>query len=534
MGGPEQDAGWTAAHSIAGKRNPWSMVGVISIATFMVALDTSIANVALAHIGGSLSVSYDESTWVLTSYLVANAVIIPASGWLADVLGRKRYYMMSVSLFTFASLLCGLAPNLSSLVAARVLQGIGGGGLAPVEQSMLADTFPPSRRGLAFAAYGIVVVVAPILGPTFGGWITDNASWHWVFLINIPIGLGSLALVSALVSEPRALRERTAALRRGGVRFDYVGFAFVALWLGFMEVTLDRGQQEDWFASPTIVCFALIAAVSFLSLIPWELMRPDPIVNVHLFRRRNFAISGLLFLVLGIVLFSTIQFIPQLLQEVLGYTATNAGLALTAGGVATIVAMPVVGVLSSRVDVRYLVLFGFATQALSFWQMGHLSTDLSFADAAFVRMLQAVGLPFLFIPITTVAYVGLRPEENNQASALMNVIRNLGGTIGISTVQTMLSRHAQVHQSHLVEQLNPLNPTYVGALAQSTRALSGQGAAAGGAALGQMYRSVVQQAQMLAFIDVFYFLLAVTLCVLPLVFLMRRAEPGRGSGEVAL
>jgi MFS transporter, DHA2 family, multidrug resistance protein len=528
-----QDAGWTPARSVAGDRNPWSIVAVISIATFMVVLDTSIANVSLGNIAGNLAVSYDEATWVLTSYLVANAVILPASGWLADVLGRKRYYMLSVALFTGSSLVCGLAPNLTVLIIARVFQGLGGGGLQTVEQSMLADTFPPSKRGMAFAAYGIVVVVAPILGPTLGGWITDDFSWHWVFLINVPVGIASLSLVSALVAEPPALREHTAALRAAGVRIDYIGFAFVALALGFMEVTLDRGQQDDWFASPMITWFAIVGALAFLALIPWEFLQSKPLINVRPFERRNFAIAEALFLALGVVLFGTTQFIPQLLQEVLGYTAENAGLALTAGGVATILVMPAVGILSSRVDARYLVAFGFSAQAIAFWQMGHLSTDMSFFDAAFVRMLQSVGLPFLFIPLTTVAYVGLRPAENNQASALMNVVRNLGGTVGISIVQTLLARGAQSYQSQLVDNLNPLNANYTNALQRMTHSLAAQGAAASGDALGVLYRTVQQQAQMLAFIQVFHVLLWVTLGALPLVFLMRRARP-HGAQEVSL
>ncbi|HEX4079858.1 MAG TPA: DHA2 family efflux MFS transporter permease subunit [Rhizomicrobium sp.] len=517
---------WTPARSVAGGRNPWSIVAVISIATFMVVLDTSIANVALAHIAGSLSASYDEATWVVTSFLVANAVIIPVSGWLADVIGRKRYYMISVALFTGASLMCGLSQSLSFLIIARVLQGIGGGGLQPVEQSMLADTFPPSKRGLAFAAYGLVVVTAPILGPTLGGWITDNYSWHWVFLINVPVGLLSLALVTIFVDEPKALRDRSAELRRGGLDVDYVGFAFVALWLGCMEVTLDRGQRDDWFASPMITVFAIVAALSFLAFIPWELMRKNPVVDVHLFRRRNFVISSLFFVVLGVIIFGSTQFIPQLLQEVLGYTAYDAGLALTAGGVVTIIAMPVVGVLSNRVDARYLIGFGFGMQIVAFWYMGHMSTQMAFQNAAFLRLLQAAGLPFLFIPISVVAYVGLRPEENNQASALMNVMRNLGGTIGISTVQTLLARGEQIHQSRLVENLNPLNPNYVQATGHMTQALAGQGAGTGGAVLGYLYRSVQQQAAMLSYVDVFYLLMIVAIFTLPLLFLMEKGQAG--------
>jgi len=523
------DQAWNADRSVAGKRNPWSIVGVISIATFMVVLDSAIANVALAHIAGSLSVSYDIATWVVTSFLVANAVIIPLSGWLADVIGRKRYYMFSVALFTSASLLCGLASNLTFLVLARVLQGIGGGGLAPVEQSMLVDTFPPEKRGLAFAAYGIVVVAGPVLGPTLGGWLTDNYSWHWVFLINVPIGVASLILVTIFVEEPPAILKHTKDLRAAGIRLDYVGFALVALWLGCLEVTLDRGQREDWFSSPMIVFFAVVAVLSFVALIPWEILRPDPIINVNLFRGRNFVVSSLLMFVLGVILLGSTQFIPQLLQEVLGYTATSAGLALTLGGVATILMMPVSGVLSSRVDLRLLIGFGLVMQVIAFWQMGQLSTQMSFDDAAIARMIQSFGLPFLFVPITNMAYVGLKPEDNNEVSALMNVARNLGGTVGISTVQTMLAREGQVHQSYLVEGLNKLNPNYAVALRHITGVFHGQGTNAGGAALGTIYQRMLQQASMLSYIDVFHALMFVSLCSLPLLLLMQRAKPDEGA-----
>ncbi|HEX4271419.1 MAG TPA: DHA2 family efflux MFS transporter permease subunit, partial [Rhizomicrobium sp.] len=336
--GPKSEKGgqhWTPERSVAGKRNPWSIIAVISIATFMVVLDTSIANVALGHIAGSLSASYDEAAWVITSFLVANAIIIPISGWLADVFGRKPYYMFSVALFTVSSLLCGLAPSLPFLIVARILQGIGGGGLAPIEQSMMVDTFPPAKRGAAFAAYGVVVIVGPVLGPSLGGWITDNFSWHWVFLINVPIGILSLVLVTIFVEEPEALKRQTKKIRREGIKVDYVGFLLVALFLGCLEITLDRGQRDDWFSSGLIVTTAVICVGAFLTFIPWELSQKEPIVNIKLFKNRNFTISNLFMLLMGLIVFGTTQFIPQLLQQVLGYTATNAGLALTAGGLAT-------------------------------------------------------------------------------------------------------------------------------------------------------------------------------------------------------
>jgi MFS transporter, DHA2 family, multidrug resistance protein len=534
--GGERADGWTPERSVAGNRNPWTIIAVISIATFMVVLDTSIANVALAHIAGSVSASYDEATWVITSFLVANAIIIPISGWLADVIGRKRYYMISVALFTISSLLCGLAPNLSFLVIARILQGFGGGGLAPVEQSMMADTFPPEKRGLAFAAYGIVVIVGPVLGPSLGGWITDSYSWHWVFLINVPIGILSLILVSIYVDEPPALIKRAKKLRRQGLNVDLLGFFLVALFLGCLEVTLDRGQRDDWFGSSMITTTAIISAVAFLAFIPWELTRRNPIVRIDLYGRRNFLIVNIFMLIMGVIVFGTTQFIPQLLQEVLGYTATNAGLALTAGGIATLVVMPIVGVLSSRVDARILIAFALVIQAYALWNMSGLDTQMSFHDAAVARMIQSVGLPFLFIPITSAAYVGLRPNENNQASALMNVSRNLGGTFGISLVQTMLERRAQVHQSQYTETLNPLNPNYAEGIQRTAHVLMSQGVAqadAMKAAMGELYQSLQQQSQMLSYVDVFRTLMWVVIGVIPLVIFMQKPKKGGAGAEAA-
>lgn len=519
--------GWTPERSVAGKRNPWTIIAVISIATFMVVLDTSIANVALAHIAGSLAASYDEATWVITSFLVANAIVIPISGWLADIIGRKRYYMMSVALFTVSSLLCGISQNLTFLVLARILQGIGGGGLAPVEQSMMVDTFPPEKRGLAFAAYGIVVIVGPILGPSLGGWITDSYSWHWVFLINIPIGILSLILVNIFVNEPPVLIKRAKELRAKGFSVDIVGFILVALFLGCLEVTLDRGQTDDWFSSSMITTTACICGAAFLIFIPWELTRKEPIVRIDLFANRNFSIANIFMLIMGVIVFGTTQFIPQLLQQVLGYTATNAGLALTAGGLATVVVMPIAGFLSGKVDARILITFALIIQGLALWNMSGLDTQLSFEDAAWARMIQSVGLPFLFVTVTAMAYVGLKPEDNNQASALLNVSRNLGGTFGISLVQTMLLRRAQVHQSQYVESLNPLNPNYAEGLQQTAHALMNQGvsqAKAVHAATAEIYQSLQQQAQMLSYVDVFHTLMWVVFGVIPLVLLMQKPK----------
>ena len=525
---------WTPARSVAGKRNPWIIIAVISIATFMVVLDSSIANVALAHIAGSLSASYDEATWIVTSFLIATAVIIPISGWLADVVGRKRYYMISVALFTLSSLLCGLAPNLTVLIIARVLQGLGGGGLAPVEQSMTVDTFPPHKRGMAFAAYGMVVIGGPILGPTLGGWITDNLSWHWVFLINLPVGLLSLLLVGLYVKEPPAVEKSRQLLLRRGLNVDIVGFALVVLFLGCLEVTLDRGQREDWFSSPMITTFAIVSALAFVIFIPWELSRKDPIVRIRLFGLGNFLISNVFMLLMGVIIFGSTQFIPQLFQEVLGYTATNAGLALSLGGLATLLAMPASGFLTNKIDPRYLIAFALAIQGIALWNMSTLNTQMAFRDASMIRLIQSIGLPFLFVPITSVAYIGVRPEDNNQASALMNISRSIGGTIGISFVQTVLARRSQFHQAQYAETLNPLNPNYAVGLRHVTNALTNPRmpqSEAAKAAMAVLYHSLQRQANMLSYIDVFYVLMWVVFASIPLVLFMRKPKKF-GIGDV--
>ncbi|HEX4050096.1 MAG TPA: DHA2 family efflux MFS transporter permease subunit [Steroidobacteraceae bacterium] len=533
-GGAYAEHGWTPERSVAGKRNPWSIVAVISIATFMTVLDSSIVNVALDHIAGNLSASYDEATWVTTTFLIAQAIVIPISGWLANVVGRKRYYMISVTLFTAASFLCGIAPNLTLLILARVLQGAAGGGLAAVEQSMLVDTFPPSQRGKAFAAYGMVVIVGPILGPILGGWLTDNTSWRWCFLINVPVGALSLYLVGMLVDEPAALVRERAALLRRGLRVDVAGFALVALFFGCLEFTLDRGQTDDWFSNPIILATAVTAAVALLLLIPWELTHAEPIVPIAMFGRRNFGIASIFLLLTGTILFGTTLFIPQLLQVVMGYTAMEAGLALTAGGAATILVMPLIGALSGKVDARLMIAVGLGAQVLALLYMSHFNTDLTFGNAAFGRMIQSVGLPFLFVPISVVAYVGLAPNESNQASAMMNVARNLGGTIGISTVQTLLTRREQLFQSRMVTTLNPLNPNYTVGLNQIIHGLTARGqsaANASAAATAALYQTVQRQAMMLSFIDIFYILMIVVIVAIPLLLLLQK--PGGAAGRAA-
>jgi MFS transporter, DHA2 family, multidrug resistance protein len=525
-GGGGGGRAWTPERSAAGDHNPWLIVGVISLATFMEVLDTSIANVSLDHIAGGLSASRDQATWVLTSYLVANAVVIPISGWLSDVIGRKRYYMISVALFTASSLACALAPSLPFLIAARVLQGIGGGGLAPSEQSFLADTFPPEKRGQAFAAYGVVVVVGPVLGPVLGGVITDNLSWHWIFLINVPIGIASLLLVESLVAEPAVLEKERQKRLKKGLRVDYVGFALVALGLGCLEIVLERGEREDWLASGFILALAVVSVLSLALLVWWELSRKDPIVDLSLLGNRNFAITIAFMVTTGAVLFGTTTLIPQMLQEVFAYNSTNAGLALTTGGVATLIAMPIVGQLAGRVDTRLLLIPALVIQAVALWYMTRWNTSISYGDASFGRLISAAGLPFLFIPISTAAYVGIDPRKTNEVSSLLNVARNLGGSFGIGLSQAALIERGQYHQDRLVEGLNPLNPAYVDGVDRLNQSLGNAGDLA---TLGSLMGQVQQQARMLSYIDVYWGTMVFVICIIPFGLFLRQGKSKGGA-----
>lgn len=502
--------------SAAGDHNPWLVAVVVSLATFMEVLDTSVANVSLPHIAGNLSASQDESTWVLTSYLVSNAIVLPISGWLATVIGRKRFYLSCVALFGLSSLLCGLAPSLGLLVFFRILQGIGGGGLAPTEQSILADMFPPEQRGQAFALYGIAVVVAPTLGPTLGCWITDNFTWRWIFLINVPVCLLSLFLAGRLLVDPPAVqRERTDALR-GGLRIDYLGFAFVALGLGCLQVVLDKGQEEDWFASPVILTFAIVSAVSLLALVLWELNQDHPIVDLSLMKNRNFAGSMAVMFTTGFILIATTQIIPRFLQTLLGYTAMEAGLALTAGGVATLLMMPFVGALTRHVPAKFLITFGLLIECAACFHLSGINTHIAFSDAALARVFQAVGLPFLFVPISAIAYAGLPPGKNDDASALINTMRNLGGSFGISFATTLLAQRTQFHHSRLSESVSPYAPVFQHAPLNPLALLDAR---------------VLRQATMLSYIDIFWILGWMAAAVIPITFLLRR--PPRGAAPAA-
>ncbi|MER9180103.1 DHA2 family efflux MFS transporter permease subunit [Mesorhizobium sp. M0767] len=517
------------SRSAAGTHNPWLIAVVVSIATFMLVLDTSIANVALRNIAGSLAAGMDESTWVITTYLVANSVIIPVSGWLASVIGRKRYYMLCVATFTLASLLCGLAPNLELLILFRVLQGLGGGGMAPSEQSILADTFPPEKRSQAFALYGIAVIIAPTVGPTIGGWLTDHFSWHWIFFINVPFGILSLALVQWLLVEPDVLERERKERLKGGLKIDGIGCVLVAIAWGCLEIFLDRGQRYDWFASDFITTFAVISAIAFLLLIPWELSRSDPVVDMRLLFTRQFGTAFLVMMAVGAILFSTTQIVPQLQQTTFAYTATLSGLSMMPGGIAMLILMPVSGFVGSIVQPKYLIMMGMSVVAVALWHMTSLTPDASFRFFAFARVFLMVGLPFLFIPISTAAYVGLPPQKTNQASALINVARNIGGSIGVSLSNTVIAQSSQIHQSNLVAHTVQSSPAYQQALRQATEHFVAQGSPmveAKQQAIGWLGQLIARQATLLAYVDVFRYCAVATALLVPLALLLRSSKSG--------
>jgi DHA2 family multidrug resistance protein len=498
--------------SAAGNRNPWMIAVVVSIATFMEVLDTTIANVALRHIGGSLAADQDESTWILTSYLVSNAIVLPVSGWLANVVGRKRFYMICVGLFTASSLLCAMSTSLGMMLVARVLQGIGGGGMAPTEQSMFADTFPPEKRAQAFALYGLTVVSAPAIGPVLGGWLTDNLSWHWVFLINLPVGLLSLTLVGWLVVEPEVLRRERRELLAKGLNIDVLGFVLVVLGFGALQILLDRYELDDGFSSGFISTLGVISFASLAGLIVWELLHPQPVMNVRLLGYRSFGICcGLMFLV-GFLLISTTQLLPQLAQSLLGYNATTSGLTLGVGGVATLLLMPVAGIVTGRlIQPKWLILMAVLGIGWSMLGAAQLDLSISFWSISAVRISQVVWLPFLFIPISAVSYVGLPANRYNEGSALINLMRNLGGSVGVSFVTNMLEERTQFHHERLGEHITAYN-----GFGWNTP-------------LAPVDALVQAQASIMSYLDIFWLLGVLAIAVAPAILFLPRAPKGSVS-----
>jgi DHA2 family multidrug resistance protein len=510
--------------------NPWFIAVTVSMATFMEVMDTSIANVSLAHIAGNLGAGTDESTWVLTSYLVANAIILPISGWLASVMGRKRFYMTCVALFTVSSMLCGLAPSLNWLLFFRVLQGIGGGGLAPSEQSILTDTFPPRQRGMAFAVYGLAVVFAPAIGPTLGGWITDNYSWRWIFFINIPVGILSLILTSRIVQDSPEAKAQHEEVWKHGLSIDYVGFGLVALGLGCLQVFLDKGQEDDWFGSTFICWFAALAFLGIATALVWETMvAHSPIVDLRLLARPSFLFSNILMFCVGFVLNSTTVLLPQFVQQILGYNATSAGMILMGGGFVLMFMMPIVGNLLRFIQPKYLMFVGLSLTSLAMFHLTGFNTEVSFRHLEIARIYQCIGLPLFFVPLNTIAYSDLPPGKGNNASALMNLMRNLGGGIGISVAITLMERRTDLHTSRLIDHTSIFDPAFRTRLADLTHLFISQGSGPAQAhtrALMMLYQNVQQQAEMNSYLDVFKVMSIGCLLVVVLVLFLKKVNRG--------
>jgi DHA2 family multidrug resistance protein len=510
------------------KSSPWWIAFTVMSATFMEVLDTSIANVSLPNIAGNLSAGIDESTWVLTSYLVSNAIVLPLSGWLSTLFGRKRLFMICVTLFIGSSLMCGFAPTLGTLVVFRILQGVGGGSLQPLAQAILAESFPPSKRGMAMAIYAMGVVVAPIVGPTVGGWITDNYSWRWIFFINVPVGVVSLMLMSVFLEDPPYLRRRDLKT----LKIDYIGLGLLGVGLGALQLVLDKGQREDWLESNFIVITMVISGLALVGGILWELRSKDPMIELHLLKDRNFMGAVITMFLLGFVLYGSMAMLPILLQTLLGYTAMLSGMVLSPGGLVILVALPVVGWLLGRVEPRKLVAVGVLVTSASLFYMAMFNTQIDFWTAVDARLIQGLGLAFLFVPINTMAFYFIAKEKMNYASGLINLARNIGGSCGIAFCVTWLARASQVHQVQLVAHLTPMSPAFRTATHGAAAALMAHGSGAVQAseqATALISGVMQQQASMLAFNEVFFVEGVAFLLLLPLLLMMKKVEPHKPS-----
>ena len=513
------------------KVNPWVIAATVALAAFMEVLDTSIAKVALPYIAGGLAASQDQSEWVLTTYLVANAVVLPMGGWAASVVGRKNFFMGCLCIFICSSFLCGIAPSLSLLLVFRVFQGAGGGGLQPMAQAIMADSFEPRKRGLAFALYGIVAVLAPSIGPTIGGWITDNYSWHWIFYINIPVGILALFLVQRFVEDPPYLKHDWSNFKR----VDYIGIILLALSMGSLEIFLDKGEERNWFNSHFVVFFMVTFAISFTALIWWEWTRKEPLMELRLYKFKNFAVCSFLMLVTGGILNASTVLQPQFLQQQLGYTATIAGMSLSLGGLVLLVVMPLAGQAVSRFPARNIIAFGFTLFACGFtYSALHVNLGLSFGFASWLRVVQIMAIPFVFISVTTAAYFGLPPEKNNQVSGLINFARNIGGSILISLSNAFVTESGQFHQATLGQHLNPSSPNYQRVLQQYTSAFKSIGGAANAQIMAQtqIYNQLRAQTVTLAYVDVYYVLAAASIIMVFLSFTLAKNDP-KGGGAPA-
>jgi DHA2 family multidrug resistance protein len=509
--------------------NPWIIAASVMLATFMEVLDTSVANVALPHISGNLSATTEEATWVLTSYLVSNAIILPATGWLSTFFGRKRFLIVCIIIFTAASAMCGAATSLSMLIFARILQGAGGGALQPIAQSVLLESFPPEKRGSAMALFGLGVVVAPIIGPTLGGWITDNYSWRWIFYINLPVGALAVLMANMFVEDPPYIRNQ-----RPG-RIDFVGFALMAVGLGALELVLDTGQKEDWFESSWIIWCSIITGAAIIAFIIWELSVKEPIVNLRVFKNRNFAVGTLLIACVGVVLYGSTALLPLFLQTLLGYPAVQSGLTVSPRGFGSVVSMIIVGRLIGKVDGRFLIMFGFAVLAYSTYMLTGINLEIAMRNVTWPLIISGFAMGFIFVPLTTMTMGTLKNEQMGNAAGIYNLMRNTGGSIGIALMTTFLARGAQQHQAAMVSHLTPYDPAFQQRLQELTRALAihANPVTAAQQAYGAIYGTLVRQSMLMSYIDNFRLLAFLCIACIPTALLFKRVRGGKGPAVAA-
>jgi MFS transporter, DHA2 family, multidrug resistance protein len=505
--------------------NPWVIAISVMLGTFMEVLDTTVVNVSLQHIAGSLSVTPEEATWVLTSYLVANAIVLPLTGWLGNYFGRRNILLVSVAGFTVFSFLCGIAPNLPLLIIFRIFQGATGGGLQPLSQAILMEAFPPEKRAKAMAFWALGIVVAPMLGPVLGGWITDSYSWRWLFFINIPIGIVAVIMAVMFIHDP-------PYIKRGAGGIDYWGIGYLALGIGALQIVLDKGQEADWFASHIMLTLGILSVIGFAFFVVRELITGHPVVDLKIFKNRTYATGVFLMTVLGFVLYGSTVLLPLWLQTLMGYSALEAGMAMLPRGLGSFIFMPIVGILMGKIEARKLLAAGLILSSYSIYQLSRLNLNAGYWDIFWPQLLQGMSMGLLFVPLTTITNGLIPKEQMGNATSLFNLMRNIGASIGIASVTTISSRRAQAHANTLSENVNPYNPISQAAfqgIKQSMMARGVDAATATKQAYAGLYGMVQQQAAMMSYVDVFYLLAIMFAACLPLIFLMKKPPKGGGG-----
>ncbi len=500
------------------KINKWIVALTVILPTLLEVIDTSVVNVSLDHIRGSLSAGLDESTWTITAYLVSNAIIMPLTGWLSRTFGRKRYILFSVVLFTVSSFLCGSAKSLSALVLFRIIQGIGGGGLQPLSQAILLEAFPPAEYGMAMAIFGIGVMFGPIVGPVLGGWITDNWSWNWIFYINIPIGIISVIMIMLFIQDPPYLKKIKQ-------KMDYWGLGLVVIGIGCLQVVLDKGQREDWFSSDFITRLSIIALVSLILFVIVELRTKDPVLDLKELKDTAFASANAIQAIVFFVMFGSIILLPLFVQQLMGYTAFLAGLALAPGGIATLITMPIAGKLITRVNPKAVLMTGLAITAYSIFIMSQYNLYIDFNTVAWTRIIMGVGLGLIFVPLVSMAFATIKKEELGNATSIFSLLRNIAGSFGVALMSTLVARRAQFHQFRFTEGLNPFDPQYQAGVYNAIGLLGAKtGGADAASANGLIYQQLMRQSTLFSYTDAFYVSTVIMLTIVPLVFLLKRPK----------